>query len=239
MRRMKRKRWEEKRHKEWKGELESQSSLANKFFFFLSHFPPSWNTGRYFSPPHLPSPPLRKRLTFVWSLWEVGIRGGTMGLPTVRGWEEPSQISQPEDWLIRPLSLPSHRPHINTFAPHCPPPSCSGICSPQQPVLSTAVRAEVSHWQFAPNRFVRASNCTAPTLWVSGFGFWVWGGFFLGGVCVWVQGGGLLLGVCGGDGGTVWGQWCGFYSRGISPDIECCRGSTVNCWSDTSVSPGE
>lgn len=96
-----------------------------------------------------------------------------MGLPTARGWEEPSQISQPGDWLIRPLSLPSHRPHINTFAPHCPPPSCSGICSPQQPVLSKAVRAEVSHWQFAPNRIVRASNYLT-NLWVSGFGHWVW-----------------------------------------------------------------
>lgn len=135
------------------GVLESQPSLANKF---LSHFPRLEHGSIFF-------PPLRKRLTFVWSLWEVGIRNRTMGLPTVRGWEEPSQISQPGDWLIRPLSLPSHRPHINTFTPHCPPPSCSGICSPQQPVLSTTVRAEVSHWQFAPNRFVRASNCTAPT----------------------------------------------------------------------------
>lgn len=144
----------------------SSSQMANKF---LSYFPwPIYGVHILCfptrAPPTTTTPPLRKRLTFVWSLWEVGIRSGTMGLPTVRGWEEPSQISQPEDWLIRPLSLPSHRPHINTFAPHCPPPSCSGICSPQQPVLSTAVRAEVSHWQFAPNRFVRASYCTTPHL---------------------------------------------------------------------------
>lgn len=157
-----------RKEKRVEGKLESQPSLVNKF---LSHFP-HLKHGSIFTP-HSP-PPLRKRLTFVWSLWEVGIRSRTMGLPTVRGWEEPSQISQPEDWLIRPLSLPSHRPHINTFAPHCPPPSCSGICSPQQPVLSKAVRAEVSHWQFAPNRFVRASNYTAPTCGFLGLGSGSW-----------------------------------------------------------------
>lgn len=43
-----------------------------------------------------------------------------MGLPTVRAREEPSQISEPGDGLIRPLSLPSHRPHINTFNPIVP-----------------------------------------------------------------------------------------------------------------------
>lgn len=83
---------------------------------------------------------------------------GAISNQSARGLTNPS---------IVPPQPPAAHQHIR---PHCPPPSCSGICSPQQPVLSEAVRAEVSHWQFAPNRFVRASNCTTPTCGFLGLG---------------------------------------------------------------------
>lgn len=83
---------------------------------------------------------------------------GAISNQSARGLTNPS---------IVPPQPPAAHQHIR---PHCPPPSCSGICSPQQPVLSEAVRAEVSHWQFAPNRFVRASNRTTPTCGFLGLG---------------------------------------------------------------------
>lgn len=138
-----------------------ESAISRKKLF-LSHSPHLKHSSIF-------PPSLRKRLTFVWSLWEVGIRSRTMGLPTVRGWEEPSQISQPEDWLIRPLSLPSHRPHINTFAPIVPHPHAAGFALPNS--------------QFCPRQFERkfltdnlpqidlSERPTAPHQLV---GSWVW-----------------------------------------------------------------
>lgn len=50
-----------------------------------------------------------------------------MGLPMERTRVKPSQISQPRDQLIRPLSDPSHCQHINTFRAHCPDPPAVGF----------------------------------------------------------------------------------------------------------------
>ncbi|TSL47630.1 Nuclear receptor subfamily 2 group E member 1 [Bagarius yarrelli] len=50
-----------------------------------------------------------------------------MGLPMERTRVKPSQISQPRDQLIRPLSGPSHCQHINTFTAHCPDPPAAGF----------------------------------------------------------------------------------------------------------------
>lgn len=115
-------------------------------------------------------PPLEKEIDFCLEFVRSGNQKQDNGTPhgeRLRG----AISNQSARGLTNPSIVPPQPPaahqHIH---PHCPPPSCSGICSPQQPVLSEAVRAEVSHWQFAPNRFVRASNCTTPTCGLLGLG---------------------------------------------------------------------
>lgn len=160
---------EEKRHRWRVREL----AISCKNVFWVTF--PSWNTFRY--PPH---PLLEKEIDFCLEFVRSGNQKQDNGTPhgeRLRG----AISNQSARGLTNPSIVPPQPPaahqHIRPH-PNCPPPSCSGICSPQQPVLSKAVRAEVSHWQFVPNRFVRASNCSAPT-WVSGFGFCLFSFFFL------------------------------------------------------------
>lgn len=188
-----------------RGRVRLRESAISRKYVFLSHFPHLKHSS--ISPP----PSLRKRLTFVWSLWEVGIRSRTMGLPTVRGWEEPSQISQPEDWLIRPLSLPSHRPHINTFAPIVPHPHAAGFALPNS--------------QFCPRQFERkfltdnlpqidlSERPTAPHQLV---GFWVW---VLGPGSSW---GGLFH-------TEALGCECTCRTAEVEEMVECCRRRFLVC----------
>ena len=81
MRRMKRKRWEEKRHKEWKGELESQSSLANKFFFFFESLSPELKHGSIFLSPPPPLPSLEKEIDFCLEFVRSGNQRRDNGTP--------------------------------------------------------------------------------------------------------------------------------------------------------------
>lgn len=82
-------------------------------------------------------------------------------------WEsEAGQWDSLQSALSGPISDQSAKAPINPLFVELNPPaahqpiwplfrsSWGGIYSFQQPVLSTVAQAEVSHWQFAPNRFV-------------------------------------------------------------------------------------
>lgn len=126
-------------------ELESQRSLTNKFFESLSPAETRVDIQHPHAPLHPPS--LEKEIDFCLEFVRSGNQKRDNGTPhseRLRG----AISNQSARGLTNPSIVPPQPPaaHQHIRPPlSLPPPSCSGICSPQQPVLSKAVRAEVSH----------------------------------------------------------------------------------------------
>lgn len=119
-------------------ERELASAMSHKHVFFFESLSPSETRFDY-------PPLLEKEIDFCLEFVRSGNQKQDNGTPhseRLRG----AISNQSARGLTNPSIVPPQPPAAHQhICPHCPPPSCSRICSPQQPVLSEAVQAEVSH----------------------------------------------------------------------------------------------